>query len=100
MNPIDQILDDNNTDNIVLYNEEGESIEFEQIALIPLDGDTFVILHPVDQLEGMNEDEALVFGIENVDGEDTLVIVEDEDVVDAVFEEYYIMLEEAGVDVE
>ena len=97
MTAIEMILDENNDENIVLYNEEGEAVEFEQIALIPLNGTDFVILHPV---ECMADDEALVFAIEEVDGEDALVLVEDDDVVDAVFEEYYDMLRAEGVEVD
>ena len=93
---IDTILDPENTDNIVMYDEEGEALEFEQIAVLPLDGELYAILRPIDPEfeEEMDEDEALVFKVEEVDGEDTLVLVEDDDVVDAVFEEFYAMLEE------
>lgn len=91
---IDKILDENCDENIFLYNEDGEAVEFEQIAVIPMEDETYVILRPVILLEGMNEDEALVFVIETVDGEDTLAIVEDDAAVDAVFEEYYALLEE------
>lgn len=100
MNPIDKIFDENNDENIILYNEENEAIEFEQIALVPLGDDTYVILRPVLEMDGIAEDEALVFAIENIDGENALVTEEDEDVIDAVFDVYYEMLEEAGVDVE
>lgn len=100
MNPIDKIFDENNSDNIVLYNEDNEAVEFEQIALIPLGEDTYVILRPVTEMEGIGEDEALVFGIENLDGEEVLAIIEDDEVVDAVFEEYYNMLRAEGVDVD
>ena len=34
-NPIDCLFDENNTDAIVLFNEKGEEIAFDQIALIP-----------------------------------------------------------------
>lgn len=100
MTPIEQLLDENNTDNIILYNEDGEAIEFEQIALVPLDGETFAILRPLIEDDDIAEDEALVFAIENVDGEDVLVTVDDDEVVDAVFEEYYDMLRAEGVDVD
>lgn len=100
MDPIEMLFDENNTDNIILYNEDGEAMEFEQIALVPLDDETFVILRPVEQMEGLNEDEALVFGIETLDGEEVLAVVDDDDVVDAVFEAYYDMLREEGVDVD
>lgn len=100
MNPIEMILDENNTDNIILYNEDGEAVEFEQIALVPLDGETFVLLRPLIEGEDIAEDEALVFAIENMDDEDVLVTVDDEEVIDAVFEEYYDMLRAEGVDVD
>jgi hypothetical protein len=50
-------------------------------------------------MEGIAEDEALVFVIDEIDDEDCLVIVEDDNIVDKVFEEYYKMLKEEGVDV-
>ena len=100
MDPIEMLYDDNNTDNITLYNEEGEAIEFEQIALIPLDERDFAILRPVEAPEGMAEDEAFVFAIEEVDGEEDLILVEDDDIVDAVFEEYYTMLRAEGIEVD
>ena len=54
LNPIEQILDENNIDNIVLYNENDEPFEFEQIAIIPLeDGEKqslYAILLPVTPL--------------------------------------------------
>lgn len=100
MNPIEMILDENNTDNIILYNDDGEAIEFEQIALVPLGGTNFVILRPLLEDEDIAEDEALVFAIEEIDGEEALVTVDDDEVVDAVFEEYYDMLRAEGVDVD
>ena len=35
-NPIDALFDEENNDAIILFNEKGEEIAFEQIALIPL----------------------------------------------------------------
>ena len=99
LSPIDMLLDENNTENIKLYNEENEEIEFEQIALVPIENKTYAILRPVVEMVGIAEDEALVFVIDEIDDEDCLVIVEDDSVVDKVFEEYYKMLKEEGVDV-
>ena len=100
LSPIDMLLDENNTENIKLYNEENQEVEFEQIALIPLEEKTYAILKPADTMEGIAEDEALVFVIDEIDDEDCLVIVEDDAIVDNVFAEYYKMLEEEGVSVE
>lgn len=100
LSPIDMLLDENNTDNIKLFNEENEEVEFEQIALVPIEDNTYAILKPVVTMEGMSDDEALVFVIEEIDDEDCLVIVEDDAIIDKVFEEYYKMLKEEGVDVD
>ena len=96
MNPVDMLLDENNTDNIVLYNEENEAVEFEQIAVIPVGLQTYVILKPVTPIEEMGEDEALVFVIADSEGEDCLLVETDDAIIDAVFEEYYKLLDEAG----
>lgn len=97
MNPIDMLLDENNTDPIVLYNENNEDVSFEQIALIPIDGQVYAILKPLGDFEGVGEDEALVFTIAEDDGEDVLVVEDREEIIDAVFEEYYAMLAEEGI---
>lgn len=100
LSPIDMLLDESNTENIKLYNEENQEVEFEQIALVPIDTKTYAILKPVAPMEGIADDEALVFVIDEIDDEDCLVIVEDDKVVDKVFEEYYKMLKEEGIEVE
>ena len=96
MGAIDQIFDENNTDPVVLYNENGEAVSFEQIALIPLDGRIYVILQPVETMEGVNGDEGFVFEITQEDGEELIVIVEDFAIIDRVFDIYESMLEEAN----
>ena len=94
MGAIDQILDENNTDPVVFYNEMGDAVSFEQIALIPLNGRIYVILKPTEKMEGVGEDEAFVFEITEQDGEEVIVIVEDFTVINAVFDEYEKLLEE------
>ena len=100
LSPIDMLLDENNTDNIKLYNEDNQEVEFEQIALVPIEEKTYAILKPVANMEGIAEDEALVFVIDEIDEEDCLVIDEEESIDDKVFEEYYKMLKEEGIDVD
>lgn len=91
LSPIDCIFDEDNTDPIVLYNEKGEPIEFEQVALIPLDEKAYAILKPLKEMEGIGENEALVFEIienANEDEEDFLALVVDVDIIDRVFKVY------------
>ncbi len=95
ISPIDKILDENNEDPITLYDEENREIEFDQVAVIPLNEKIYVILKPITEIEGVADDEALVFVIEEVEDEDTLVLVDDEQIIDLVFDEYYKLLDEA-----
>ncbi len=89
MNPIDAIFDENNNDAIILSNEKGEQIAFEQIAVIPLLEKVYVILKPVIPMEGLGEDEGLVFSIEqNDEGVEYLALTLDEEIIDAVFTVY------------
>ena len=100
LSPIDMLFDENNNENIVLYDQNNEKTEFEQIAIIPVEDKVYAILRPVGNNFNLGEDEAFVFSIDEIDDEDALVVVEDDSVVDMVFKEYYELLEENGVDVE
>lgn len=95
--PIDMLLDENNSEPITLYNEKEEAVSFEQVALIPLRHELYVILKPVGEYQGVGEDEALVFVLEEELGERVLAVVEDDGIIDAVFEEYYALLRKEGL---
>ena len=97
--PIDRLFDEDDVSPISLFNEKGEEVKFEQIAIIPLEDDTYAILKPIEEMEGVGEDEALVFQIvegEDEDGEedDHLDLVADIDIIDKVFEVYNKLMDE------
>ena len=97
VNAIDAIFDENNTENVVLYNADNEAVEFEQIAIVPIEEKDYAILKPVVPLEGMKDDEAMVFELqENEDGERQLVMALEEEVIDKVFDIYEKLFEEAN----
>ena len=95
---IEMLLDENNTENIKLFDENNKETEFEQVAIIPIDDKIYAILKPVTEITGVSDDEALVFVIEEIDDEEVLVVVDDEEIVDKVFNEYYALLKEEGVE--
>ena len=94
MDPIQMLLDENCTDNIVLYGENGKPMEFEQIALIPIEEQgVFVILKPVG--DGiLQEDEALVFQLMKDEEGIHLEVCMDDASIDRVFDEYNRLLNE------
>jgi hypothetical protein len=100
MTEIDKLFDENNNENIYLYNKKGEQVEFEQIALIPIKDTLYVILKPVRPIEGLGEDEGLVFEVKADENEtEYLSLVTDESVIDAVFDIYDKLIEEQGDEV-
>lgn len=83
-------------DVVTLLSATGEEIDFVEIAGIAYKGHFYAILQPVELLEGMDDDEALVFEVVRTeDGNDSFHIVLDDDIIDAVFEEYNKLYEEA-----
>lgn len=89
VNPIDALLDEENNEDIVLFNEKGEPVSFEQIAIIPRNNETYAILKPVIPFPEMDPDEGLVFRIANLDEENEgLELVVDEQIIDEVFAVY------------
>lgn len=100
LSPIDMLLDEKNDENIVLYDENNKENEFEQIAVIPVEDKTYVLLRPVEQWDGLGEDEAVVFAIEEIDDEDCLILEEDDKVIDKVFDAYYELLRAQGIEID
>lgn len=89
---IDRIFDENDNDPVVLYSND-MAIEFDQVAIIPLDGEIYVMLAPITKIEGINNDEAFVFSIEENNEEESLSLITDSEILDKVFDEYYKLLE-------
>lgn len=88
VNGIDALFDENNTDNIVLYNEREEQVEFEQVAVIPINENVYAILKPVQKIDGVADDEAFVFEVVSEDEEETLRLIDEDAIIDKVFAEY------------
>lgn len=93
---IDILLDEDNKDPIVLVDGNGRKLSFEQIAVIPHNDKIYAVLKPIDKIENVQDDEAIVFFVEEEDGKEPVLRVEtDEKVAIDVFEEYYNLLDEA-----
>ena len=75
-------------DNIVVLNDEdGNEVEFEFLDLIEYEGEEYVVLLPNDE-EEEDAEEVLILKLEDTDSEDeeSYVSVEDEEVLNKVFE--------------
>ncbi len=95
---VDILLDEDNHDTIILEVGNGRSVEFEQVAVIPygeFDDDLYCILKPITPMEGVKDDEAIVFKVMlNENREFVPVVEKDRKIAIEVFNIYYDMLEQ------
>lgn len=83
-------------DVVTLLSANGEKIDFIEIAGIVYNENFYSILQPVELLQGMDDDEALVFKVSrDANGSDKFEIELDDQVIDAVFKEYNKLYEDA-----
>ena len=76
-------------DNIVILNdEEGKEVKFEFLDLVELDDEEYVVLLPVSEEGEEEEGEVVILKVEDTEDEDeeSYVSVEDEEVLNKVFE--------------
>lgn len=76
-------------DNILVLNdEEGNEVEFEFLDLIEYEGEEYVVLLPVDEEETEEPGEVVILKLEDTESEEeeSYVSVEDENVLNKVFE--------------
>jgi len=97
---LDVLLDQDNKEPIVLMDEKGKQLTFEQVAVIPhevrKENRLYVVLKPLDKIDGIGEDEAIVFLVDTDEaGNSVIRVEEDEEIAIAVFDKYYDLLEEA-----
>lgn len=74
-------------DNIIVLNdEEGNEAEFEFLDLIEFEGEEYVVLLPVEESDDAGE--VVILKLEDTESEDeeSYVSVDDEDVLNKVFE--------------
>ncbi|MCI8486982.1 MAG: DUF1292 domain-containing protein [Clostridia bacterium] len=85
---VNNIPDAEEIDNIVVLNDEdGNEIEFEFLDLIQYDGEDYVVLLPTED-EGEEAGEVVILKLEDTENEEeeSYVSVEDEEILNKVFE--------------
>ena len=82
------IPEEEGLDNIIVLNDEnGEEVPFEFLDLIELDGEEYVVLLPVEEDEE-EAGEVVILKVEDTESEEeeSYVSVEDEEVLNKVFD--------------
>ena len=87
---MDEGYEGEDLDNIVIFNDEdGNEVKFEFLDLVELDDEEYVILLPVIDDGVEEEGEVVILKVEDTDEdseEESYVSVEDEEILNKVFE--------------
>ena len=81
-------MDEEELDNIIVLNDEnGNEVNFEFLDLVELDGEEYVVLLPTDESDE-EPGEVVILQVEDTESEDeeSYVSVEDEEILNKVFE--------------
>lgn len=92
---LDVLLDENNTAPIYMYDATGRQLKFEQVAIIPYKKKyIYVILKPLVEIEGVSDDEAIVFKLDYDNSDESyLRIEENKRIANKVFKKYSNLIE-------
>ena len=88
---MDENYEGEELDNIVILNDEdGNEVKFEFLDLVELDEEEYVVLLPVTEEGEEEEGEVVILKVEDNDDEDaeeeSYVSIEDEEILNKVFE--------------
>ena len=88
---MEENFDGEDLDNIIILNdEEGNEVRFEFLDLIELDNEEYVVLLPVTEEGEEEEGEVVILKVEDTDDEnsdeESYVSIEDEEILNKVFE--------------
>lgn len=84
---IDEEIDEEGI--VQLVDEEGNEVDFELLMTLEFKGRVYICLVPVEPMEDVEEDELIILRTEtDEDGNDIYASIDDEDELQAVFEEY------------
>ena len=88
---MDENFEEEELDNIIILNDEdGNEVKFEFLDLVELDNEEYVVLLPVTEEGEEEEGEVVILKVEDTDNEDadeeSYVSIEDEDILNKVFE--------------
>ncbi len=82
-------------DIVELTTDDGKKLKFYFIGTIEYNGKSYCAFEPAEEIEGLTEDDMVIFELSDDDGEESsLLPIEDEALLDAVYAEFEKAMEE------
>ena len=91
-----EVINENEEDIAVvdLKNENGDVFKFYHIGTIEHNKRWFAFFQPAQEIDGLNDEEVVIFEIVGDDGDEQLAPVEDESLLDEVFQAFVAEMDE------
>ena len=86
------LLDEDCNEPITLYDKDDRAVRFEQVAIIPYGDQLYALLKPTDAVDGVDDDQAMVFRFTD---EPNLEVVTEHSIIDRVFDIYLDLVRES-----
>ncbi len=84
----------NVNDEVVLLDENGSEERFLHVLTFLYEGERYVALEPADQEDDDEEAEVVILKVVSKDGEDSYVSIDNEILLDEVFDEFLTLMDE------
>lgn len=93
----DEIMEEEECDIITLVDKDNKDVDFYHIATIDYKEKWYIFLQPVEPMEDIADDEVIIYelGVDE-EGDDKFIPIEDEALLNEVFNEYLKAAEEEG----
>lgn len=85
----DELMEEEECDIITLVDKDNKDVDFYHIATIDYKEKWYIFLQPVEPMEDIADDEVIIYelGVDE-DGDDKFIPIEDEALLNEVFNEY------------
>lgn len=85
---------------VVLLDPDGNEVRFDHVMTFKYEGEKYIALLPLDEVDGVDDDEVVLLKIDSSSGEDKYVTIDNEILLDEVFDEFLSLLEDMDDDEE
>ncbi|MBO7377378.1 MAG: DUF1292 domain-containing protein [Clostridia bacterium] len=82
------------SDVVELVDDTGRTLKFYHIGTMDYKDEGYVFFQPAEEIEGTEEDDVIIFRIGGTEGNEVLLPIEDEALLDEVYEEFCRMMDE------
>ncbi len=85
---------DETIDEVTLLDDSGKEVRFDHLMTFFYEGEKYIALMPLDEVENVGDDEVVLLHVVTKNGEDVYETIENEVLLDEVFDTFMELFEE------